>query len=44
MTEITREGDMMLEVMSILINDRDYQRRRYDVRSNEYGCRRKVKV
>ena len=36
MTEITREGDMMLEVMSILINDRDYQRRRYDVRSNEY--------
>ena len=36
MTEITREGDMMLEVMSVLINDRDYQRRRYDVRSNEY--------
>ena len=30
--------------MCSLINDRDYQRRRYKVRSNEYGRRRKAKV
>ena len=30
--------------MCTLINDRDYKRRRYTVRSNEYGRRRKAKV